>query len=262
MLDTIWLDFQQVFTTAGFIALLTLLTLEIVLGIDNIIFITILSDKLKDDEKPKARQWGIALAVISRIVLLFAISYIMDLKEYILFWDLSAKDLVLIVGGFFLIGKSTYEIHEKLEAHEMSGERKASAPATLTGVIAQIILIDMVFSLDSVITAVGITQVRSVMVLAILSAAGVMLFFAGAVSDFVKRHPTMKILALALLILIGTVLVIEGWAHEMAEDLHIKNYVYVAMAFAFFVEMLNVQMRKNQPVELHNQPVIKGDKVK
>lgn len=254
--------FAELFTTESLIALVTLLTLEVVLGIDNIIFITILSDKLKESEKPQARQWGIALAVISRIILLFGISFVMSLDKYELFLGLSGKDLILLGGGLFLIGKSTYEIHEKLEAHEMSSERKANAPATLGGVLAQIVLIDMVFSLDSVITAVGITNQLPVMILAILAAAGVMLFFAGAVSDFVKRHPTMKILALALLILIGTVLMIEGWSPELAHELHIKNYVYAAMAFAFFVEMLNVQMRKNQPVELHNQPVIKGDKVK
>ena len=245
------------FSTEGLIALATLLALEIVLGIDNIIFITILADRLPENEREKARRWGIMLAVITRVLLLFSISWVKSLDGSEVIFGLSGKDIILLFGGMFLIGKSTYEIHEKLESHEKTDERRAAAGATLRAVITQIVLIDIVFSLDSVITAIGITDALSVMVVAILIAAAVMVFAAGAVSDFVKRHPTMKILALAFLIMIGCLLVIEGWNPEAAHDLHLKNYIYFAMAFSFGVEVLNMQFRKrSDPVQLHNQPKI------
>ena len=250
-------DFSLLFTPEGLIALATLLALEVVLGIDNIIFITILADRLPDSEREKARKWGIGLAVVSRLLLLLSISWVKSLEGTEVILGLSWKDIILVVGGLFLIGKSTYEIHEKLEAHEKTDERRAAASATLRGVITQIVLIDVVFSLDSVITAIGITDALVVMVLAILVAAAVMVFAAGAVSAFVKRHPTMKILALSFLILIGSLLVIEGWNAEAAHDLHLKNYIYFAMAFSFGVEVLNMQFRKrSDPVKLHNQPQI------
>ncbi len=251
--------FAEIFTAEALLAFLTLLALEVVLGIDNIIFISILSDKLPLQEQEKARTWGIGLAVVTRILLLLSISWVIGLDNTELFLGLTGKDLVLIVGGAFLIGKSTYEIHEKLEAHEKTDERKSKAAATLTAVITQIVLIDIVFSLDSVITAVGITDVLAVMIAAIILAATVMIFAAGQVSAFVKRHPTVKMLALSLLILIGTLLVVEGWNSDLAHELHLKNYAYFAMAFAFGVEMLNIQFRKSsdKPVELHNQPEIK-----
>lgn len=240
------------------IALVTLLALELVLGIDNVIFISILADKLPESEQDKARKMGIGLAVITRILLLLSISWVMGLSKTELFLGLTGKDLILIGGGAFLIGKSTYEIHEKLEAHEKTDERKANAPATLTAVVAQIVMVDIVFSLDSVITAVGITDVLWVMIVAIVVAAAVMVFAAGAVSAFVKEHPTMKMLALALLILIGTLLIVEGVNAEAAHELHLKNYAYFAMAFSFMVELLNMQLRKRTkaPVALHNQPKI------
>lgn len=246
----------EIFTVEALLAFLTLLALEIVLGIDNIIFISILSDKLPAHEQDRARNLGIGLAVVTRILLLLSISWVISLDSTELFWGLTGKDLVLIIGGAFLIGKSTYEIHEKLEAYEKTDERKDKAAATLTGVVIQIILIDIVFSLDSVITAVGITNILAVMITAIVIAAGVMLLAAAQVSAFVKRHPTLKILALALLILIGTLLVVEGWNSELAHELHLKNYAYFAMAFSFFVELLNIQLRQRAaaPVELHNQP--------
>lgn len=253
-------DFSAFLTAEGLIALVTLLALEVVLGIDNIIFITILADQLPEEEKAKARQRGIALAVITRILLLLSISWVKSLEGTEVIMGLSGKDLILLAGGMFLIGKSTYEIHEKLEAHDKTEERKAKAAATMSSVITQIVIIDLVFSLDSVITAVGITDSIAVMITAIMVAAAVMIFSAGAVSRFVKRHPTMKILALAFLILIGTLLVVEGWSPELAHELHIKNYAYFAMAFSFGVELLNMQLRRKDadPVELHNQAEIDG----
>jgi predicted tellurium resistance membrane protein TerC len=167
---------------------------------------------------------------------------------------ISGRDMILLVGGMFLIGKSTREIHEKLEAeeHVQPSERAAT---TLTAVVLQVMLIDIVFSLDSVITAVGISGNLPVMITAIVIAAGVMIFFAGRISEFVDQHPTMKILALAFLILIGSLLVIEGWNQEAAENLHLKNYAYFAMAFSVVIELINIRVRgRSKPVELHNRP--------
>ena len=165
----------------------------------------------------------------------------------------SGRDLILIVGGLFLVGKSTFEIHEKVESAEHDG-RAAPTVASFVGVVAQIILIDIIFSLDSVITAVGISGNLWVMIPAVIVAAVVMLFFAGVIASFVEKHPTMKILALAFLILIGTLLVIEGWNADAAHELHLKNYAYFAMAFSFGVELINMRVRRQDPVTLHNQP--------
>lgn len=247
---------SELFTTQHLVALLTLVVLEIVLGIDNIIFIAILSGKLPHEQQPRARMVGIAMAVITRIILLIFISFIMRLTEplfTLLGHGYSGRDLILIVGGLFLIGKSVHEIHDKLEAEEHT--RTGKAAASFAAVIVQIMLIDIIFSLDSVITAVGISGELPIMIIAVIAAAAVMLFFSGPVASFVEKHPTMKILALAFLILIGAVLVIEGYNPEIAHELHIKNYVYFAMAFAFGIELLNLQIRKKgQPVQLHNQP--------
>ena len=235
---------EQLFAFDNLVALLTLLALEIVLGIDNVIFIAILSSKLPIDQQARARTTGIALAVITRILLLFGISWIMTLTQPL--WtifnnELSGRDLILLIGGLFLIGKSTYEIHEKLEAAEHSSATKTMA--TFAAVIIQIMLVDIVFSLDSVITAVGISNHIEIMVTAVVIAAVVMLSFAGAISGFVERHPTMKVLALSFLILIGSMLVIEGWNSEAAHEMHLKNYAYFAMAFSVFTEMLNIRMK-------------------
>lgn len=239
------------------VALLTLLALEVVLGIDNVIFIAILAAKLPREQQARARNLGIALAVITRIILLFSISFIMGLTEPLvtIFGNgLSGRDIILLVGGMFLIAKSTREIHEKLEAVEGHGRVERTA-ATMGAVIAQVMLIDIVFSLDSVITAVGISGELPIMITAIVIAAGVMIFFAGRISTFVEQHPTMKILALAFLILIGSLLVIEGWNPEAAEELHLKNYAYFAMAFSVIIEVINIRVRKRgQPVHLHNRP--------
>lgn len=251
------MDFGAFLTAEGLIAFGTLLALEIVLGIDNVIFITILADKLPENQKKMARQWGIGLAVVTRILLLLSIAWVIGLTEPIL-WGFSGQSIILLLGGAFLIGKSTYEISEKLEADDHTKERASKAKATLGAVITQIVLVDIVFSLDSVITAVGIADSRAIMITAIIVAAIIMIAAAGAVSEFVKKNPTAKILALAFLILIGTLLVFEGWNPDLAHDLHIKNYAYFAMAFSAVVEFLNIRFRKNKskPVELHNQPTI------
>lgn len=239
------------------VALLTLLALEVVLGIDNVIFIAILAAKLPQDQQARARSLGIGLAVITRIILLLSISFIMGLTQPLLniFGNgLSGRDIILLIGGLFLIAKSTHEIHEKLEAAE-GHTRVERTAATMGSVIAQVMLIDVVFSLDSVVTAVGISGELPIMITAILVAAAVMIFFAGRISAFVEQHPTMKVLALAFLILIGVLLVIEGWNPEAAEELHLKNYAYFAMAFSILIEVINIRVRKQgQPVHLHNRP--------
>ncbi len=248
---------SEIFTTEGFIALLTLTLLEVVLGIDNVIFISILSGKLPTEEQPRARKLGIAIAVISRIVLLLVLSLVLStLTEPfidIFGHPVSGRDLILIIGGLFLIGKSTHEIHNKLEGEE-DHHNDGKAAASLQAVLFQILLIDVVFSLDSVITAIGIAENVLIMMIAILVSAIIMLVAAETISSFVERHPTFKILALAFLILIGAVLVIEGWNEELAHQLHIKNYVYFAMAFSVIIEVINMRIRKpkSKPVHLRN----------
>jgi predicted tellurium resistance membrane protein TerC len=235
---------------ASLITLTALVSLEIVLGIDNIIFIAILAGRLPAAEQPRARRLGIGMAVISRILLLLGISWVMTLTRPLFTLagvSLSGKQLILIVGGLFLIGKSTFEIHDKLEGGDEHA-RNVRAASALAGVVFQIMLIDIVFSLDSVITAVGMTPHVPLMVIAVLAAAGVMLAFAGPVSDFVHRHPTIKMLALAFLLLIGMMLVVEGFGQHVS-----KGYIYFAMAFSLFVEFLNMRLRaKAAPVALRH----------
>ncbi len=236
----------------GWIALLTLTALEIVLGIDNIVFISILAGKLRIEDRDRARKLGLFLAMFIRIALLFSITWVMRLTSPlfgVFGQEISGRDLILILGGLFLIAKSTHEIHDKLEGEEAHGSTKAAA--TFTGVIIQILLLDIVFSLDSVITAVGMAEDIAVMVAAVVIAVGVMLFSAGSISEFVERHPTVKMLALSFLLLIGVSLIGEGL------DQHIpKGYIYFAMAFSVFVEMINLRMRKvSDPVQLHNTAI-------
>jgi predicted tellurium resistance membrane protein TerC len=240
-----------IFSLAGLVSLATLSSLEIVLGIDNVIFIAILAGRLPAHQQPKARRLGIGLAVVTRILLLLSITWVMGLTRpfMTLFGQgVSGKQIILILGGLFLIGKATYEIHDKLEGHEHGV--KAAAAAALATVVVQIMLIDMVFSLDSVITAVGMTNQIAIMITAVLLAAGVMLAFAGPISTFVHRHPTIKILALAFLILIGVMLVAEGFGQHVN-----KGYIYFAMAFSLLVELVNMRIRaKAEPIELrHSQ---------
>jgi predicted tellurium resistance membrane protein TerC len=232
------------------IALLTLTVLEIVLGIDNIIFISILSGKLPKHQQDKARLTGLALAMITRILLLFSIVWIMKLTLSlftVLGQEISGRDLILIGGGLFLIAKSTFEIHDKLEGDE--GHRSAKVAKSFGSVITQILLLDVVFSLDSVITAVGMANNIIIMIVAVVIAVGVMMVSSKSISNFVEKHPTVKMLALAFLLLIGVSLIAEGL------DQHIsKGYIYFAMAFSVFVEMLNLKMKsKTKPVELRNR---------
>ncbi len=247
---------EGIFTVENMVALSTLAALEIVLGIDNVIFISILAGKLPHGQQASARRMGIGAAVGTRILLLLMINWVIGLTAplFSIFGNgLSGRDLILLVGGLFLIGKSTFEIHEKLESaeHEQTTVKKG---ATFAFVIFQIAILDIVFSLDSVITAVGISGKLVVMIPAIVVAALVMMVFSNGVARFVDKHPTMKILALAFLILIGSILVIEGWDPEVVHQLHLKNYVYFAMAFSFLVEMVNIRVRKGAPVHLHNRP--------
>lgn len=231
------------------IALLTLVALEIVLGIDNIIFISILAGKLPKEKQNKARLVGLAAAMIMRVLLLFSLSLIMKLTAplFTLFGnEISGRDIILISGGLFLLAKSTFEIHEKLEGedHEHGKVKKA---ASFTGIIIQIMILDIVFSLDSVITAIGMTDMLWVMITAVVISVIFMMFTSGAVSDFVHKHPTVKILALSFLLLIGITLIAEGF------DQHIsKGYIYFAMAFSVFVEMVNIKIRtkRSKPVVL------------
>jgi predicted tellurium resistance membrane protein TerC len=233
------------------VPLLTLTLLEIVLGIDNVIFISILAGKLPKEQQAKARQTGLLLAFITRVALLFSISWLMGLTKPlftlpIVGHALTGRDLILLIGGLFLIGKSVTEIHHKLEGED--GEANPVGKAvSFSAVIVQILLLDIVFSLDSVITAVGMVKELWIMISAVVISLGVMLLFAGAISDFVNRHPTVKMLALSFLILIGVTLVGESLGQHIP-----KGYIYFSMAFAFLVEMLNLRLRTKpaHPVEL------------
>ncbi len=234
-------DFSWINSPEAWIALLTLTVMEIVLGIDNIVFISILVDKLPLPERPRARFLGLAFAMITRILLLLSISWVMQLKNplFALFGHaISGKDLILILGGLFLLYKATVEIHHKVEGHG-EAEMTTTARAALGAILVQIAILDIVFSLDSVITAVGMADDIMVMIIAVMISVGFMMVFAGSVSDFISLHPTVKMLALSFLLLIGTTLIAEGF-HVHFE----KGYVYFAMAFSIFVEMLNIRMKK------------------
>ena len=240
-----WLTgaFEWTGSPEGWIALGTLTVLEIVLGIDNIVFISILAGKLRKEERERARKVGLSLAMIIRILLLLSITWVMGLTAPLFTAignEISGRDLILILGGLFLIAKSTHEIHTKLEGEEGGGSAKVVA--SFTAVIIQILLLDIVFSLDSVITAVGMAEDVSVMILAVVVAVGVMLVSAGPISDFVEAHPTVKMLALSFLLLIGVTLMAEGFGQHIS-----KGYIYFAMAFSVLVEMLNLRLRSKQP---------------
>ena len=234
----------------AWVGLVTLIILEIVLGIDNVVFISILAGKLPADQQDRARTLGLGLALGMRILMLLAVSWIIGLTApifTILGQEISGRDLILIIGGLFLLAKATHEIHERLEGE--TGHASAKVPPSFAAVIVQILLLDVVFSLDSVITAVGMVDHISIMIIAVMVAIGIMLISAGRISDFVNRHPTVKMLALSFLLLIGFLILAEGF------DQHIpKGYVYFAMAFAVFVEVLNLRsrsVRAKEPVELH-----------
>ena len=237
----------------AWIALATLTALEIVLGVDNIIFISILVGRLPPEKRDLARRLGLSLAMGSRIALLLSLAWIMRLTEplfTVLGQAISGRDLILIGGGLFLLWKSVHEIHASLEGEEDGGDGQgaAAAGATFGAILVQIAVIDIVFSLDSVITAVGLADDVMVMVLAIVAAVAVMMFAAKPIGDFVDAHPTIKILALAFLVLVGVTLIAEGLGTHVS-----KGYIYFAMAFSFAVEMINIRMRKRAtaPVHLH-----------
>ena len=250
---------EEYFTGPVLMAFASLTLMEIVLGIDNIVFLSILAAKLPPEKQAKARFIGLTLALVSRLLLLFGIAWVMQLKETlvtILDIDLSGKSFILLGGGLFLVWKATSEIYEKLEVdHEEKAAKQSKA--SFGWVIGQIILLDVVFSLDSVITGVGMVQNLSgvfavnmaVIVVAMLIAVGVMLVSAGSISGFIHRHPSMKILALSFLLLIGVMLVVEGLGNKMN-----KGYIYFAMAFSLLVELLNMRFRKKHtPLQLHSK---------
>lgn len=241
-----WLADPQIWISFG-----TLVVLEVVLGIDNVIFISILAGKLPVSDQRRARHTGLALAIITRVILLFSLSWIIGLTAPVVTvrgFSLSGRDLILLAGGLFLLAKSTREIHHKLEGVE--GSSSASVAPSFASVVTQILLLDIVFSLDSVITAVGMVDKLPVMIAAVLFATVIMIVSAGSISDFVNRHPTIKILALSFLLLIGFTLIVEGMHQHIP-----KGYIYFAMAFSVFVEMLNLRLRKERgaPVQLHER---------
>ncbi len=244
--------FEWIASPEAWVALVTLTALEIVLGIDNIIFISIVVGRLPPEQRNRARIQGLAMAMIMRILLLLSLAWMMRLTGplfTIFAKEISGRDLILILGGLFLIGKSTVEIYDKVEAaHPATKVAGAQKGAALASILVQIMILDIVFSLDSVITAVGMVDIVEVMVIAIVIAVGVMMFAARSIGEFVDAHPSIKMLALSFLILVGVVLIGEGW------DMHIpKGYIYFAMAFSFGVEVLNIRMRKkrSKPVVLH-----------
>jgi len=234
----------------AWLALGTLLALEIVLGVDNVVFIAILAAKLPADQQKRARTLGLSLALITRILLLLSLAWMIRLTDplFAVFGKgFSGRDLILIVGGLFLIAKSTHEMHGRLEGED--GEAAARVYPSFWGVIFQILLLDIVFSLDSVITAVGMVDRIEIMITAVILALIVMLVASGPIARFVEKHPTVKMLALAFLLLIGTTLIVEGFGQHIQ-----KGYIYFAMAFSLFVEVLNLRVRKvSTPVHLHRQ---------
>ena len=238
------------------IAFFTLTALELVLGIDNIIFISILVDKLPKEKQELARRIGLFLAMFMRIALLLLLSWIVGLTEPVLTlfgYGVSGRDLILIAGGLFLIWKSTGEVHQLLEGEE--GEESRKVANSFAGVILQIMVIDLVFSLDSIITAVGMVSQVGVMIAAVVASVGLMMLFARAIGEFVSNHPTIKMLALSFLVVVGVVLLADGFGHHVP-----KGYIYFAMAFSVGVEMLNIRMRKKTtPVDLREPYVREGE---
>jgi predicted tellurium resistance membrane protein TerC len=247
----------ELFTTESLIALLTLSGLEIVLGIDNIVFISLLVGKLPPADQPRARRIGLLLAMGMRIALLLAISWVMGLTRPLFTLAehaFAGRDLILFFGGLFLVGKATWEIHDKLEGEHAAAGGAGRQTAAFGAILLQIVMLDIVFSLDSVITAVGMARHIEIMIAAVVVSVGVMLVFAGAIGTFIERHPTMKMLALSFLLLIGVVLIADGFGQHVS-----KGYIYFAMAFSLFVEIMNIRIRSRRtaPVELHQSWVSK-----
>jgi predicted tellurium resistance membrane protein TerC len=257
---------EHLFTSESLISLLVLIVLEVVLGIDNVIFVSIIMNRLPKEKQPKARITWMFTGILIRSILLFGLTWLLAQKGKTLFslfgnnFDLSS--LIMLAGGLFLIYKTVKEIHEKLEGeveHNYSGKSK---PLSFSNAIVQIMLIDLVFSFDSIITAGGTAKHIEIMITAVVAAMIIMFVFSPKISAFIHKHPTFKLLALNFLIMIGITLLVEGWNHEAAEKLHLKNYVYFAMAFSFINELLNMRLRKKnaKPVELREPKLEEEDK--
>lgn len=255
---------QELFTADGLISLLTLAVLEVILGIDNVIFVSIIMGRLPKSQQLNARRMWMFTGIAVRVILLFCLSWLVQQKGRSLFtvfgkgFDIAS--LVMLAGGLFLLYKTVKEIHHKLEGdeEEMHGVGN-KAVSSFGNAIFQIILVDMVFSFDSIITAVGIAKHLTVMIIAVIIAMIIMFLFSQKIADFIHRHPTLKMLALSFLVLVAVVLIVEGWDSDKAHDLHLKNYVYFAMAFSFGVELLNMRLRKGikkKPVELR-EPIMR-----
>lgn len=248
---------EYLFTPDALISLLTLALLEVVLGVDNVIFVSIIMGRLDEKNKKRARQIWMISGMIVRILLLISLSWLVKNGNNELFAILgksfNLRGLIMLSGGLFLLVKTVSEIHQKLEGETHHAENKKSNKAVFGQVILQMMLVDLVFSFDSIITAVGMAQHVEVMIIAVVIAMIIMFLFSTHIAHFIEQHPTVKMLALSFLVMIGVVLLIEGWDAEQAHNLHLKNYVYFAMAFSFAVELLNMQIRKRSknPVELH-----------
>ena len=241
-------------------ALITLTVLELILGVDNIIFISIVSNKLPVAQQPRARTIGLILALVFRVILLLTITWIIRLTEPVFTigfikedgqpLGISWKDIILILGGIFLVFKSTLEIHHKMEIPDTNGTQKVKAPTSFSAVILQIVLVDAVFSFDSILTAIGLVENVVTMIIAVVISMILMMVFAGTISNFINKHPTLQILALSFLIMIGVMLVAEGFHQEIN-----KAYIYTAIAFSLIVELVNMRLRKKQQMQLNNQDI-------
>ena len=261
---------EYLFSLNALISLLTLTILEIVLGVDNVIFVSIIMGRMPADQQLKARRVWMFAGITVRILLLIALGWLIKQKGNPLFtvfgkgFDIAS--LVMIAGGLFLLYKTVKEIHEKLEGDEHELDNAGKKPSSFFNAIGQIVLVDMVFSFDSIITAVGIANHLIVMIIAVIIAMIIMFLFSKKISDFINDHPTLKMLALSFLVMVGLVLIVEGWAAEKAEELHLKNYVYFGMAFSFAVELLNMKMKKKSKAVKPKPPALEdaglGDVVK
>ena len=256
---------QELLTADSLISLFTLTLMEVVLGIDNVIFVSIVMNRLPEHKRNQARRIWMFTGIAVRVVLLLFIGYIVRAVNplfYIGDKGISLRDLIMLAGGLFLLVKTTLEIHHKLEGEDETGPKAKGGTATLANVVGQIIIIDMVFSFDSIITAVGLAKHIEIMIVAVVIAMFIMFSFAPRISNFIHKHPTLKMLALSFLIMVGGILLMEGWNPEAVHDLHLKNYVYFAMAFSFAVELLNMRMRKKTqpPVELREPKLDQEEK--
>lgn len=255
---------EHLLTTESLISFLILVILEVVLGIDNVIFVSLIMNRLPEEKRKRARTFWMIFGIITRSLLLLALGWLLEQKGKTLFsigskgFDLAS--LVMLLGGLFLMYKSVKEIHHKLEGEDPAAAGKGGVMLSMAQAMAQIVLIDMVFSFDSIITAGGTAKHVEIMIAAVVIAMGVMFLFAPKISSFISKHPTLKMLALSFLVMIGLSLIIEGWDSEAAHQLHLKNFIYFGMAFSFGVEMLNMVMRKNmqkQRVVRLNEPTLK-----